>query len=561
MNDLETRLRSELPELAEALLEQPPAEGGAGVDPVADDMALRSVVGHRRSVVATVAASIVLAVTVGAMVVIRGSASTETLAAEERLDTATAIQVISDFGEWSELGDAPIEARAFPITAWLDGELVVWAGSGVERGFAFTDGAAYDPASERWRVLEVPGWGHPGLTGVVVDGDVAVTAKGAVTMLDFATGAWSELPGVDGLLVLALVEHEEELYAVGRRTRVDDVALLSIARWDGDRRRWEVGAGLEDPLDLLGAGRSPIEVHAPVLSTAEGIVIWSSDGAVRYQPDADAWYRLAPLRLDDRTVSTSTAVVTEVGVVAVARTEDEQGRVEHRLATWTGSDWTWSAARLPTVDLDQVTLMPANEWLVMVERDLPPVVLHVPTGAWDVHLDGPLVGLVGPGSAWTGEQLLIWGGAPGDGEARSVGAVWTPPDPDTAAQQECRPAAELEPPAGLHGQPVDELLPLGLRPGVEVVDLVATRVDDATFDGAWYAVTGIVRRGDAELGRATWGMPDAIAASVSATASVDPLDTDEWHLYATDALAEEMSSWRRLDGRSSELIAAAGSRC
>lgn len=53
---------------------------------------------------------------------------------------------------WRVLPRAPITARSRPIMYWTGHEVVVWGGEGDHRG-EIPDGAAYDPSTGRWRTL------------------------------------------------------------------------------------------------------------------------------------------------------------------------------------------------------------------------------------------------------------------------------------------------------------------------------------------------------------------------------------------------------------------------
>lgn len=59
-------------------------------------------------------------------------------------------------------------------------------------------------------------------------------------------------------------------------------------------------------------------------------------------------------------------------------------------------------------------------------RAQPPAVVHLPTGAVHAVTDGPIAGVQAPNTAWTGRQLVIWGGQAEDASA-THGAVRTPP--------------------------------------------------------------------------------------------------------------------------------------
>jgi hypothetical protein len=59
---------------------------------------------------------------------------------------------------WDSLSPSPLEARTLVASAWTGSELLVWGGWRGTYGYAFAqglldDGAAYDPVSDRWRLL------------------------------------------------------------------------------------------------------------------------------------------------------------------------------------------------------------------------------------------------------------------------------------------------------------------------------------------------------------------------------------------------------------------------
>ncbi|MDP9327967.1 MAG: hypothetical protein M3P10_07150 [Actinomycetota bacterium] len=67
------------------------------------------------------------------------------------------IAYVAATDSWEEIPPAPIAARSYAASAWTGTELLVWGGwdgswSGNEPG-TLGDGAAYDPATHRWREL------------------------------------------------------------------------------------------------------------------------------------------------------------------------------------------------------------------------------------------------------------------------------------------------------------------------------------------------------------------------------------------------------------------------
>ncbi len=101
---------------------------------------------------------------------------------------------------WRKIPAAPIKGREFPIAAWTGDELLVWGGRQGSRSLG--DGAAYDPAANRWRTLPpapldpVPATGEDAGTlavgGLVGDRLVVVTTTGAAAY-DPTTDRWTSL--------------------------------------------------------------------------------------------------------------------------------------------------------------------------------------------------------------------------------------------------------------------------------------------------------------------------------------------------------------------------------
>jgi N-acetylneuraminic acid mutarotase len=128
------------------------------------------------------------------------------LAETTPLPAATSAQLLS--GQWSTLPAAPISSRAGASVVWSGTELLVWGGvAGVDYREPRADGAAYGPGTGTWRLLPAsplsPRVGQAAVwTGtemVIWGGDQrggvnpsVATADGAA--YDPATNRWSALP-------------------------------------------------------------------------------------------------------------------------------------------------------------------------------------------------------------------------------------------------------------------------------------------------------------------------------------------------------------------------------
>jgi hypothetical protein len=143
MLDFEDQLRESLRARAEAL-------------PISRDLLTRIENGsrrrHRRRV-GLVAAAIVAVIAVGA-----GVLTTFKPATTDRVTTAGLS------GAWSELPLGPLGSRSGQYSVWTGREMLIWAGRDFSRDPTaspygtnqFTDGAAYNPTTRRWRRLSEP---------------------------------------------------------------------------------------------------------------------------------------------------------------------------------------------------------------------------------------------------------------------------------------------------------------------------------------------------------------------------------------------------------------------
>lgn len=111
-------------------------------------------------------------------------------------------------GRWSLIPSAPITPRGDAVEVWTGKELIVWGGeAGAHGATLFGDGAAYDPVTNRWRLLPAsPLTARSGAsavwtgTQVIVFGGYVNLALGAFRVssqaaaYDPATNRWTLLP-------------------------------------------------------------------------------------------------------------------------------------------------------------------------------------------------------------------------------------------------------------------------------------------------------------------------------------------------------------------------------
>ncbi len=402
MTELETRLRRELHELADHLVG--PADAYVANAPSRPP---------RRRTFAAVSVAIVALIVAGVLVTLRTSGDDFEVGPTD----ATAPD---GPGTWAVLPEAPIETRFYAATAWTGDEMIVWAGASADRLFAFGDGAAYDPATDTWRALPVPGWGHPGMVSTYFDEQLVAAAKGGADFVDLSAGTSTAVPDPPrGLQLLDVAVVDGDLYGFGP---TDVGESLGTIRYDPGTEDWIPGPVMGGPFttrneDTPGLG---------AVADGSRALLWSvDDEAALFDPTEGELRPLPRLGGEGSELATVGPVVTDAGFTVIATVNGTDV-----VAVLDGDEWTTSPIDLADVDLSSATVFGAGAWVMVLPTDGFPVSVHVSSGTVVVHDRGPLAAMVDPNGTWTGEELILWGGAstglPGVPNPPE-GARWTPP--------------------------------------------------------------------------------------------------------------------------------------
>ncbi len=185
---------------------------------------------------------------------------------------------------WRSIADAPIAGRNTPVAAWSGQELFVWGGSTADSTgktvFAL-DGAAYDPAHDRWRPLpEAPVVGGNTVGGWLAGRLVIVTDQ-AAALYDPSTDRWLGI----------------EVAPIRRGWRIGAIAggrLTIVAFGDG-----ATGSVEGSVLDPNGWTWSPIEVPLAVADAGVDLVpvgdlVLVPQMGKALDPIAGAWSSITP---------------------------------------------------------------------------------------------------------------------------------------------------------------------------------------------------------------------------------------------------------------------------
>jgi len=176
---------------------------------------------------------------------------------------------------WRRIPAAPIAGRTDPIAAWTGHEVIVFGGTD-GAGTTILDGAAYDPNLNMWRPLASSPLTGQDPVGAWVAGGLVVVTSDAAAAWDPATNQWRRLPAAPiraGWRVAAVAADHLVVVAFG------DGATPPVqwASLDASTATWQSGNAPIEPawagMELVGAG---------------DVVVASSTG-LTFDPRRSAW--------------------------------------------------------------------------------------------------------------------------------------------------------------------------------------------------------------------------------------------------------------------------------
>ena len=290
---------------------------------------------------------------------------------------------------WRILATAPIAGRTAQTSVWTGAEMIVWGGCCERRGAEFGDGAAYNPASDSWRKLSPAPIGPRTSHTAVWTGDQMLVWGGHVFEQEHSDGAaydpeanrWQSLPlpSIEPRYSHSAVWSGEAMIVWGGATMrpsvLADGALL---------------AGGWRPIKGVRPGRSS---HTAVWTGSE-MLVWGGccdasgrdlPGGAAYEPEDRRWRALSDSGLGARQAHVAVWANNRMIVWG------GQGGLGERFADGAAYD---SAA---------------DRW-----AELPP---------------SPLDERAGPTGVWTDDELIVWGGCCDGGQrAFADGAGLLVPD-------------------------------------------------------------------------------------------------------------------------------------
>jgi hypothetical protein len=417
-SDLETRLRSDLPRLADTLMAADvvadPLDGDAvrSLEPSGSD-------GHRRRwLVPVMAVAAVLLVLLGVVLALR--------AGDDRDARPVDVGPAPVESGWAPMATSPLSAREAAVSVWTGTEVIVWGGRvGL---MALSDGAAYNPATDTWRMITPNSWGHPGAHAVWTGTEMIVLAKNGGAAYNPVTDTWRDLPlrqsGSGSFL--APVWTGDQLIGVGVDVAANESGVsLTTSRLTADGSSWEDG----------GSTPLPYGVFQPLPDFS---IVWTGTEAVAWDPGVSRGWAFAPLTgvwrdLPQVAGTISAGVEASIpvsgdGELSVVASVDGRGGSSLHSARLVGDTWTWATGISLPGRIDGVgSATAAGDRVLVLGHGLVPRWVDESTGDFS-SVDGVELGGAGYTSSlvWTGEELVVWGGADGSGQVTADGWRWRP---------------------------------------------------------------------------------------------------------------------------------------
>ena len=194
---------------------------------------------------------------------------------------------------WRAIAPAPIPARCEPATAWSGREALVWGracrptpGLSPDQSRHITAGAAYDPATDRWRLLpEGPIAASPTTMSVWTGSEwIIANPVGPAAALEPTSGQWRTLPPVPRSYT-SIVGHW-----TGR-----EVVVLGVGGTEKGPSPW---AAALDPAGnrWRALPQPPLELDATAVWDGRRLIAWDQNlHTVALDPNGAAWRNLPDL--------------------------------------------------------------------------------------------------------------------------------------------------------------------------------------------------------------------------------------------------------------------------
>lgn len=344
-------------------------------------------------------------------------------------------------------------ARVASLVLWTGSEVIVWSGTGTGSTL-FGDGALYNPETDTWRAMSQVGapsarggvcavW--TGTEMIVWGGNDNTNTLGDGAVYNPQTDTWRPITSVNApsarTWIIAPVWTGTEMIVWGGATRDFSATFGDGAKYNPTTDTWTAISSVGAP---AGRNRSAMAWTGKEMVVFGGATGKFSNTYVntggRYNPTTDTWTATtttgAPgVRIHHSAVWTGASVLIYGGFTGSGHASDctsyspefgFQTVTGDWLTQYFGSDYRHNPAALESVDADGDGFTNVSEF--QAESD-PTSAESIPAlGEWLQRADNSVVPARSIyASAWTGKELLIWGGE-SIGVSYGNGARYSPHD-------------------------------------------------------------------------------------------------------------------------------------
>ena len=346
------------------------------------------------------------------------------------------VRAATEDGTWRRIADPPIPPAGGMATVWTGRQVVAWGGGSGGGGNwqASEDGAAYDPAADRWDVLPRPPIaGRTGASAVWTGREVLFWGGQAGAGTIFADGAaydppakrWRTLPPAP----------------IGPRTQQQAVWTgKEMVVWGGYGRCCPIDSVIHDPAAAaydpatdrwrriadVPPAWSGDDGYAATVADGDRPLIWRRGHLGAYDPAHNSWTEVPGTR-PPLSPPMATATIDPVALAVVAGGNvytwvGDAGRLDG--SAWRPSTSTWRrTAPLDAQTGSAIVAAGADRLFVAAGQSARILEYRIGDDRWTELPLPPIPTRSDAALVWSGSDLLVWGGM-GDEGPEMDGAIW-----------------------------------------------------------------------------------------------------------------------------------------
>lgn len=351
-------------------------------------------------------------------------------------------------GRWTALDVMPLSPRKRPSVVWTGRVFLVWGGEVNNIGFA--DGAALDPATNRWRPMAANGRVRAGGNAVWAGSRMVVLSGTGGQAYDPVTDSWAAMPELGGVDAADgftdAVYSGGHLYGLsiqpGPQGQASQYTLVSAWRLDEAKQAWAKVVDAQRVTNIaVGSFVSVADQFSThsLVATDDGFAVWDGNVGGWVYSAVGGWHALPTIdRGPTDPLPTPLGLVWVAGRLTLVSGGMTADREDLRITTLTDqhwSPWTIVGARsvlggLPVAAGDDIIVLGVEPSSQGPRRISLTSMTSGPTPGY------PLQTVIDQGAAWSGTKMLVCGGqrpttkpattTADPGPVSNECALWTP---------------------------------------------------------------------------------------------------------------------------------------